>query len=73
MNGLCCSDLQHEQNAAVQSLQDTKQRLFEQLERMTKDRDKYRTESASLQENLTTVSSLEEQARSRIRWACPAV
>ena len=57
----------------MQSLQDTKQRLFEQLERMTKDRDKYRTESASLQENLTTVSSLEEQARSRIRWACPAV
>ena len=51
----------------MQSLQDTKQRLFEQLERMTKDRDKYRTESATLQENFTTVSSLEEQARSRIR------
>eukprot|EP00891_Asterochloris_glomerata_P000994 jgi/Astpho2/994/Aster-x0036 len=64
--GLLESAVQHEQNAAVQSLQDTKQRLFEQLERMTKDRDKYRTESASLQENLTTVSSLEEQARSRI-------
>ena len=59
--------MQTEQHTTVQGLQDAKQRLQEQLQRMTGDRDKWQQQHEAAQQQLAAVIKAEAEYKQHIR------
>jgi peptidoglycan hydrolase CwlO-like protein len=65
--------VQSEQNTALQGLQDTKQRLTDQLQRMTADRDRWQLQHQTAEEQVAAAAAAEAAYKQQIRSVCSRI